>query len=428
MVIDSNENFTRPDRHLSDDAAAKYLHEYVHFLQDVSTTAGLVNMVNQVDYLKQFNQDLLAEPSGIDVPYELKPSHGATWFNYQMRRKWIGGGKHLMIASLDATEEVIELVDGHPVRRVKLSVTDQNDNNLDYFFGTYCISESMAYEIETAMYPGVLPKAPDMPYTSVRLVAEFLLPKVIWSSELIIALCDASMMFPDAGHVLYTTLLNMKTEGFIPTNEDAIYDYVNLKLSDFTDPNTGLIGLDEIFHFYSHICNVQLADYFGSNVFKHNFIWVTKILSMSSSMRTIRGGIFQQLLDVRDVRSDDFARKFYLRFGSPLITNNQNEVFFVPNLNPKNHEIEPVYFWVFQQILELVSKDWDKILSERSTLCALFDFCNKDKEESEKYTDHRCRVAPWERANDPDPQLCYFGAVWKAWGHQGKELIEAQPE
>ncbi len=41
---------------LSDIPSAIYLHEYIHFLQDISTTYGYTNISRVVDYMKYVNE------------------------------------------------------------------------------------------------------------------------------------------------------------------------------------------------------------------------------------------------------------------------------------------------------------------------------------------------------------------------------------
>ena len=47
---------------------ATFFHEYLHFLQDITTTFGLINATMQVDRMKFANQYLLNNPSPFTVP------------------------------------------------------------------------------------------------------------------------------------------------------------------------------------------------------------------------------------------------------------------------------------------------------------------------------------------------------------------------
>ena len=57
---------------LSDQTAAAFIHEYVHFLQDVTTIYGLRNIITVVDFIKTVNMDQRrSESRKMKIPYQI---------------------------------------------------------------------------------------------------------------------------------------------------------------------------------------------------------------------------------------------------------------------------------------------------------------------------------------------------------------------
>ncbi len=50
IKVNTNDSFLVYDNTLSELGAATFLHEYIHFLQDITTTHGLFNIISEVDF------------------------------------------------------------------------------------------------------------------------------------------------------------------------------------------------------------------------------------------------------------------------------------------------------------------------------------------------------------------------------------------
>lgn len=97
-------------------------------------------------------------------------------------------------------------------------------------------------------------------------------------------------------------------------------------------------------------------------------------------------------------------------------------MFFENILNGYGYNIEPQYFWVFNEIKDLITKNWTDL--KTLNLCGLKVFCDKSFEDQgiDTFTDYRCRNEPWKRSDNPNRELCSFGSAWKVWRFQGKTL------
>lgn len=425
IYVDTDDQFVEYDT-LSDSGAATFLHEYIHFLQDITTTHGLFNIITEVDFIKLFNSKL--QPTNvpsINVPFSSMPEDRNTHLNFEMRKIWIGAGQHRSCTGeFGVFNEITNLTsfDGkntYPLNRIIMQWGNTQDGGIKYSFGSYCISESMAYEIEQVIYPNVLPPSPQLPYSSARIIADKLYPNFSNNVENLIALCDASLMYNDPGTVFYNTLVKMEGTGYFPTIPEDIYEYV---YSNNPFNYQGITNPMELFNYASHLTNTQLSDYFSSNIFEANTIWITRTLSAAQNLRQQIPPFILDLVREGDIRSNSIFNRIKNKLGTPIVVNSNNEMFFENILNGYGYKIEPQYFWIFNEFKDLITKQWSDLKTQN--LCGLKSFCDKSCEALgiDSFTDYRCYNEPWRRSDDPNLELCWFGAAWKAWGLQGKSL------
>ncbi|NBB30221.1 hypothetical protein [Cellulophaga sp. BC115SP] len=420
--VDTNDAFLNFDESLSELGAAIFFHEYIHFLQDITTTHGLFNIASEVDFIKFFNSKLQKDGvNSINVPLVTSIEDGNTHVNMEMKKIFIGAGEHKNFdQDYIINNELYNLTINGVIwtfTKEFIQVGNEREGGFKYYFGSYCICEGMAYEMEQLLYPNViLPNPTKLPYSAPRLVADKLYPIFSKNTENLIALCDASLMYNDPGMVFCLILRQMNATGYYPQSPEEIYDYVfNVIEFEFQKIKKPL----ELFYYAGHIVNSQLSDYFRSNIYKSNNLWIARTISASQNFRTQRPSFMLDIVRNGDIRNNIFFKAVKGKIGTPIIVNNNNEMFFENVLNGFGVEIEPQYFWVFSQIRELITRQWNDL--GRINLCGLKDYCDKGNEEN-PFTDIRCRNEPWSRSNDENNDLCNFGATWKSWALQGKSL------
>jgi len=422
IKVETNDTFLSFDENTSELGAAIFFHEYIHFLQDITTTNGLFNIITEVDFIKLFNSKLQSSTEAyIEVPFKTALEDGNVYISQEMKKVWIGGGEHRDFdGEYSLSSETYNLAANdmvYPLNRQFIEVGNKNEGGFKYYFGSYCICEGMAYEMEQIVYPSIiLPLPTKLPYSAPRLVANKLYPGFSDDAENIIALCDASLMYNDPGSVYCQILKLMHQKVFSPEKAEDIYDFVYSNISfnyeQITEPQ-------ELFHYAGHLCTDQVSDYFRSNIFGANDIWISRTLSAAQTLRTQIPSFMLDLVRAGDIRESDIFAQIKAKIGTPIIVNNQNEMFFENILNAYGYPVKPEYFWVFSEIRDLITKDWNKL--GRSNLCGLKEFCDAGNP-ANPFTDYRCRSEPWARANDPNPDLCIFGATWKSWALEGRNI------
>ena len=84
---------------LSDIVSAIYLHEYIHFLQDITTSNGFANISSVVDYIKHVNETAIKGNSRtFTVP--AIPGSSPTSSNLDLQKEYIGSTNDVNTATI----------------------------------------------------------------------------------------------------------------------------------------------------------------------------------------------------------------------------------------------------------------------------------------------------------------------------------------
>jgi len=417
MHVHTEEDLTDLKK-VSELTEATYLHEYIHFLQDITTTYGFMNISTVVDYIRLVNQTAVTKgQKEFEVPFQPKSSdNNNVKANWELKEIYLGGGRGIndvrIILKICKCIKIVESNTGNKsVEYLVIEFEDSYKKLYKYTIGAYCISESMAYTIEQFIYPGVLPPANRMPYESVKIICDFLYPDFGNDPLNIIALCDACLMFFNPGPMLYDTLQEMIKQKFSPKIPEDIYEFVyenaKFNFNGHTTINQLLIssGAEAIY---------QLSGYFTTEMFLENRHWVNYIVSTGMNIRMEAPTFILDFVRNGKIKKNFLFAGLLHKLGSPFVVNDLFQLTFTPPTGT-NFNIAPEYFWVINQNYKIFKGGK---VTAGTYKCEMIKWCQDSckNHKVDDRTDERCRNAPWERANDADPNFCAFGKVWKTWG------------
>lgn len=425
MHIDVDEDLSDLNN-ISQSAAATFFHEYIHYIQDISTTYGLLNIINVVNYIKAANEVMInGKLSKLEIPFKPSGHHKVIQVNREVDKYYLGSGIGLSNCTdfkvYHETNNIIADNKSHAVKRIIIEYKNHGGDVGKYSFGGYCISESMAYGIENFVYPGELSQPPQLPYTSANIVVNAIYPDFGKDVMNVIALCDASLMLFNPGLYFYDMLIHMRDANWLPNSPAEVYGYVEKNVVfNFNGKTT----IKDLFEYIKPLAINSICDYFTvEEIFKDNKVWIKNTIENAGNFRLKLPEFLIDVTLIGDIKSNPCFAALLEILGTPFYTNQNQMGWFHSNLYQQGFDLAPEYLFVIQQIYELLSRKWEN----RATLCTMLHYCQKSCEvrEVDDYTDYRCRANPWDRSNDPDPDLCPLAAVWKTWGLQGKELYEA---
>lgn len=193
---------------LSKSDLGTFVHEYIHFLQNVSTPWGIhAGIVRNNDIAEMVHSyDNLQE---IHFPYQFTPSK--TQLIY---RKWlqcsIGTGRScLRIDQSRPTGYFFKDIPDMPVsmHNVHFMFFAEDDQEHDIIIGATIIKESMALMIQSFVDPNVF-EHPDIPYNIIEILCRNHFPNIANDKMKIIQLCYISLFSLDPGYALMCELKN----------------------------------------------------------------------------------------------------------------------------------------------------------------------------------------------------------------------------
>lgn len=396
---------------LSEEASAAFIHEYIHFLQDITTIYGQKNIISVVDFIRTVNWN--QRESGnetLPIPYVFEPQRdGGTYYNSELQRLLVGTIKLDYSGTIsDITILTTALDLGHEIQNiVQVALTLPGLPN-QYIFGSHAVLESMAYEVEQALYPNVLEKPRNFCYFAAVEIVRYCHPNLLEDRRNIISLCDAALMYYNPGALFYHAAKLMQEVGFMPNPTVSIYDFV---FENFPMQFHGLTQVVPIFNNHTVTAISLLEGYFTTDLFAANRSWMSTMLMGANDIRRQRWNFFSELANGGPLQTNGIFRGLFGRLGMPMVVNADALAFFAsPALQAGN--FRPEILWAISQIYNI----YLDTSTSQSRRCGLQDWCRESCQAQgrEDITDSRCWDEPWSRVHDTE--LCVFAQIWKTWG------------
>ena len=182
-----------------------FLHEYVHFLQNISTPWGIFSAIVKNNDLCEFVHSM-NDKKEIHLPYTFTRS-----IEQQRRIDWFvcsSGSGHLNVKIDRAKPTSYYFVDieGFPIsmHNVIFKVQDTRGETIELKIGATIIKESMAALYQSLIDPDV--QHPDVPYNIVQFLCDNHFPYIANDKRKLICLCYISLFSLDPGFALMCEL------------------------------------------------------------------------------------------------------------------------------------------------------------------------------------------------------------------------------
>lgn len=398
---------------IPDGTMSLYLHEYVHFLQDISTIYGLMNIANILYYIHDTASRIPKSDKGTFlVPANLPDDKDDFGYNnHQLMYLYKGASIKPARKSIIVTHfrEVTSSYGNKPGLTVPLIFLTANDletgEQFEFQLGGNHVCESMAYLAEKLVYgqllanQGFVTPVDDYPYLVVQRLAELIYPSIAGQEQLLIAVCDVSLMNYNPGLSVVRILSHLKSLGFAEGEFDirTLYE-ISYSLLGLT-PQLIFTVADEAYKL--------LQANFKSEHFEGNNRWVDIILERAVSLRMDQPDYLFSFLRPGDLKTNNEFRKVLGWLGSPMVVNaDYNGTFSLPvGFDTSNFHMG--FFWAINQILRVFTNN-------EPVPCELKNHCRASKSSDPTIVvDERCDINPWSRCHDEF--LCPFAAMWKHW-------------
>lgn len=403
---------------------ALFLHEYIHFLQDVTTRYGLMKAANLYAYTSQIAHCVRADGrSTFAIPQTLSGGNNVdnviltnfkTWRyslgnSFEVRSKY--EEKDLSVSNVRCN---IKKVCGADVEQIELTIKEKGGNYLGKIdFGGEIMSESMAF-IAEQLYsekngvPQYGVKA--YPYRITELLVEHVYPELLERRDLIYLCIDACLYVAfTPGVAFYLLLVHLK--------ECEFHDGWNLNLvSDF-------LGKRYAKNIPFALCVTEtirlVRQNFQIKELDSTVKWLEKIYERAKLLRQFP--MFMKCFIGEGKQDKAFSRIVTDLMGIPPLHNDIDEAAMKMPINMLTHldayNVHPEYFHAISCVLSLFNG---------KTQCGLRNFCKASRSLNPNIEVNDTCNRPWEKLDEVlqgKKELCPFAFLWKHWGLSGKTPI-----
>lgn len=408
-----------PLYNLSEKNLSVFIHEYIHFLQDISSYSLLNNAYVYSEYMHSAVNYIYRQKKYFEIPIPMPLNTGNIGLNLFINKTCFGSNEeidNLFITGIRTYSIPVPFKkDGLNYIKKKVLVAYPFK---EIHFGYLAIMESMAYIIETQItHPNS--SAFDYPYQSAQLVVKFIFPEFGTNILNVLALCDVSLQYSNPGTIFVEMLEKMQKENWLPDLPEDVYGYVYSNQTEVmgvaTTPCQALTTM-------SMLVERQVKKYIMDQRISPDFYnFVHTILNFGLCYRLAQPYFFL------DIAKGGYALKnkslIYVvnQVGMPII---EDSMFKYHTIPPHGKAYKGVleFFPAIEQIY--------KCFYDGNTICEMIDFC-QDSEEQYKIgllkepapiVDENCVNSPWKRC--ADKRLCPYAVLWRHWNLSTKNPLE----
>jgi hypothetical protein len=433
MHLNITENLKHIDK-LLPSSFSTFIHEYIHFIQDLTTIYGLGNIYNTVQFIRYSTNQIYNEGQSFHVP--IKPDSSTfngsmIGFNEEMEKITFGSTKGYTNVRLLKCEKnnvpITEHLGMNKIPVINLKVDIKGYGVYFYGFGASCIMESMAYILEKRL-SNIDDGLSDFPYNSAKIVANSIYKRFASSELRLLALCDISLNSSNPGNTFVKLLKEWKEKKFMPHDVSELYDdfykrqymlheetpmRVTNNMVKYYNQLENYVGhVRESLHQYFRPENTKATDEFTIRMNLLNQ-WIDEVLNSTLKWRKEHPHFIVEIAQKGIGTTNKPFVDLYNEFGLPFCTNDNNEACFY-HRNIQTAELQLDTFLAVGQIFRLMHGN--------TGVCKLFDYCHKCQKgkTGDVQVNQKC-YSPWLR--DMDERLCPYALVWRHWNLTGRRPI-----
>lgn len=379
----------------SEEEVATLIHEYVHFLQDISTTRGINNFIYVSKILRLNFAQAYKCGETIYLPLDIQETAGEDAYEEsELQSFYSGNNGHFRIHHVNKICREEEKFFAEEFKEEPMYAINVYYDNEDapYIFGSDCIAESMAYIIEHEVF-GAKERKNEFPYNLCEIICEELYPNILGEKAILVAMCELSLMHYHSGDMFWHILIEMKKKKLNFQSVAEFEDYF-IRRSYF------------LFEDYVKNINetVDCIDFLYPTSFKELEIANNRMkdfLKKGQQERLAKRIFIAKLLESH--KPINMVNYWMNYFGTPLICDTSFNVYASDNISCI---LAPLVLYNF-------------FSSRNSNKCDMIPFCKA--QHIKNYNPLVCENNPWEQINNKE--FCPFGFYWYKYSLEGKSVF-----
>ena len=393
-------------RNMREEDFAVFFHEYVHFIQDITSFYGYFGIYCHGEYIRRVVNDIYKLKNPVQMPLHLENKGDLVMANKMIAKFSLGDKSDksvIFIQKIFIKPKII--FDTYKIQELYV-IANADGETEEIIVGAYAIRENMAYLLErncTTKYRS----SAEFPYQIVELIAQKICPNNKLSDLHIIALCDIALQSSTPGPSIFM-MLDAISKGKMAINKpEDIYDFFFSKEVNFlgqkmkTSEALCNAAGQAIDHLLSYL-NIDLP------ISQEYQKWVSFTMSAGVKLRIQKPYFFLDMAKGKRDKENAILKFLAKNIGSPQMVNAKGKRFQLATNRP---------ICSFEY-LEVV-REIEKLFESGFVKCSLKSWCQMSPDGAP--IDERCDKAPWRRCNDV--LLCPYGVLWKHWHLRGKEIV-----
>ena len=219
---------------------ATLTHEYIHYLQDISTLQGL-QLFEYRAKLFQLNIAIVQSEQSVHIPIDLENCGIPNAYAQKELLSFFEGGRlekkihhinKIQIEKEELLDEILEINSDYKGESISQVSIYYNDEKYPTILGYHYIVESMAYLVERYCFDAE-ERTREFPYNVCEMVCEIVCPELLSHPECLVAICELSLMHEHSGMHFYLTLKHLKDTRIDFTNIDVLKHYLDYTMIAF---------------------------------------------------------------------------------------------------------------------------------------------------------------------------------------------------
>ncbi len=378
---------------------ATFVHEYVHYLQDISTTRGINGFV-YVSKLLQLHFNIAATKFG-DVIYlpldienlDVDNLHQATELEslYQGTEDKFCKIHHGNCVKREV-EECLDEIISEEMYNINVYYDDES---IPYMLGQAAVAESMAYTIEREAF-GAEERINEFPYNACELVCRQIYPQLLCNKAVFVAAMELSLMHYHSGDMFFFILSHMKDNNL---HFNTVAEFENY----FLEKTSHL--LKDMFKEFQEAeeCIKILYPSNIDSVFDKTRDFVKGKLQAGLLSRKKDGLFIARILESKSPQQT--LSDYMHRYGMPIMCDSAYAMYGTELDGNITTLLAPLALYdVFT----------------RADECFMYPYCRASN--MKVCSCDECKNHPWTQA-DKKPERCLFGVYWYMYSLAGKKIV-----
>ena len=377
---------------------ATFVHEYVHYLQDISTTRGMQGFV-YVSKLIQLHLNIAATRSDdvIDLPFDMENLGVENLYqNIELKSFYQGSEpKVFRIHHVNCVKrEHEELLDDIISEKMYNINVYYDDKDTAYMFGQAAVAESMAYTIEHEAF-GAQKRTNEFPYNACELVCQKICPQLLENKAVFTAAMELALMHYHSGDMFWFILNCIKENNLCFNSVSEFEEYFIERTPHlFSDMSKEFAEAKECIDMLYPHKDIPEIDTTGD--------FVKEKLQAGLRSRHKDGLFIAKMLESQTPHKT--LGEYMYKYGQPIMCDSAYAMYGTEFDGNITALLAPLALYdVFTETNE----------------CFMYPYCKASNMKVCNYSE--CKNHPWTQSDKKE--RCLFGVYWYMYSLAGKRIV-----